>query len=177
MRAGLALVLVGLAVALSSCAGGPAYAPQESDGAIGYSDQQLAQGRYRVTFAGDIDDTREQVEAYLLRRAAEVTLAAGYTHFVVDKLNTETKVSHHTVYETVDRPLTWRGQPTSRTALSAALRPNWQSSLLLPRDLGDMRRYVATSEIVLLTGEALARNPNAISARDVLDRTSQAGPG
>ena len=155
---------------LVACAGGPAYAPQASDGAIGYSDQQLGSGRYRVSFAGDAEDTREQVEIFLLRRAAEVTLAAGYTHFVVDKQNTQTKVSPRTIYETSDHRLGWGPQLTSRPDTRAWMRSNWQAHLILPRTIGEVTRYIATSEIVVLSGEELARNPNAISARAVLER-------
>jgi hypothetical protein len=161
---------------LCGCASGPSYVPQSSTSAIGYSDEQLSAGRYRVTFAGDIDDTREQVETNLLRRAAEVTLAAGYTHFVVDKQNTETRVSHRMIYEMYDRPfMTNAFSSRPPPPASFALRSHWQEHLLLPRDLGDVKRYVATSEILMLAGEELARNPNAISAREVLDRGTRPG--
>jgi hypothetical protein len=161
---------------LCGCANGPSYAPQSSTSTIGYSDEQLSAGRYRVTFAGDFDASREQVETNLLRRAAEVTLKAGFTHFVVDKQNTETRVSHRVVYEMYDRPqipnaFSTRPPPPA----SVALRSHWQQTLLLPRDLGDVKRYVATSEILMLAGEELARNPNAISAREVLDRGTRPG--
>ena len=177
MRGGLAIVaLSGFLSVLAGCASGPSYVPQSSTSAIGYSDEQLSAERYRVTFAGDVEDSREQVEINLLRRAAEVTLAAGYTHFVVDKQNTETRVSHRMVYELYDRPfMTNAFSSRPPPPVSYALRSHWQEHLLLPRDLGDVKRYIATSEIVLLSGEALNRNPNAISAREVLDRG--AGPG
>jgi hypothetical protein len=176
MRAVLAIVMIGFLSALGGCASGQAYAPQPSDGGIGYSDEQLSSERYRVTFSGDIGDSREQVESYLLRRAAEVTLRAGFTHFVVDKQNTETKVSHRMIYEAYDRPMgTSALGVRSPPAASMALRSHWQQHFLLPRDLGDVTRYVVTSEIVLLGGEELERNPNAISARDVLEQMTRPG--
>jgi hypothetical protein len=52
---------------------------------------------------------------------------------------------------------------------------HWQQHFLIPRTLGDVTRYFVTSEIVMLSGEQLARNPNAISARDVLERTAKPG--
>jgi len=177
MRDGLAiLTLTGFLSLLAACASGPGYAPQSSVSTLGYSDEQLSSERYRITFSGDVADTKEQVESYLLRRAAEVTLKAGFTHFVVDKQNTETKVWHRVVYEMYDRPLgtnAFSTRPPPPTSM--ALRSRWQQNLLLPRDLGDLKRYVATSEIVLLAGEALDRNPNAISARDVLEQGAKPG--
>jgi len=172
--AGRFLFLFSVAGLFGGCASAPTYAPQPADGTPGYSDQQLGAGRYRVSFAGDIEESREQVENYLFRRAAEVTLAAGYTHFVVDKQNTEVKVSHRIVYETSDHPLGWGSQVSSPPYLRGWVRSNWQSHLILPREIGDVTRYIATSEIVMLSGEELTRNPNAISARDVLERAPHA---
>ena len=58
---------------------------------VGYTDLQLSPNRYRVTFSGNSATRREDVENYLLRRAAEVTLAAGYTHFAFDQRDTEAR--------------------------------------------------------------------------------------
>jgi hypothetical protein len=168
------LYLALLSCSVGGCAGASAYGPQ-GDAVIGYSDQQLGSGRYRVTFAGDAEDTREQVENFLLRRAAEVTLAAGYTHFVVDKENTERKVSRHTIYDASDHPLGWGAPVSSRTDPRAWMRSNWQAHYLLPRPGADVTRYIASSEIVMLSGEEIARNPNAISAREVLERAAHPG--
>jgi hypothetical protein len=169
------LCLTLLSSSIGACASAPAYAPQMGDAVIGYSDQQLGSGRYRVTFAGDAEDTREQVENFLLRRAAEVTLAAGYTHFVVDKENTERKVSHHTIYDMSAHPLGWGAQVNTRPDSRAWMRSNWQSHYVVPRAGAEVTRYIASSEIVMLSAEEIARNPNAISAREVLDRAARPG--
>ena len=61
--------------------------------ATGYTDRALTQNRYRVTFTGNTVTPRETVESYLLLRAAEVTRAAGYSHFMFDTRNTQRQ--HH----------------------------------------------------------------------------------
>ena len=80
---GLKITLVAiLAVSLlASCAARQDYLPQTPGELAGYSDLRLSATSYRVSFQGDSRNTQADVENYVLRRAAEVTLQAGYTHF------------------------------------------------------------------------------------------------
>ena len=48
------------------------------------SDEQLAPNRYMVRVAGSRAIPQTDVQRYLLRSAAQVTLAAGYTHFAIN---------------------------------------------------------------------------------------------
>lgn len=85
----------GLAVlALAACAEPTPYAPRTADNSTGYSDQQLAANRYRITFTGNSVTSRETVENYLLLRAAEVTQSAGYSKFVFDTRDTKANTSY-----------------------------------------------------------------------------------
>jgi hypothetical protein len=73
-------------LALAGCASSSTpYQPLSSTSQVsgGYADHKLAEGRFRVTFAGNRLTSRETVETYLLYRAAELTLAQGYDWFVV----------------------------------------------------------------------------------------------
>lgn len=73
-------------LALSGCASSSTpYQPLSSASQIsgGYTDHQLGEGRYRVTFAGNRLTSRETVESYLLFRSAQLTLEQGYDWFVV----------------------------------------------------------------------------------------------
>lgn len=71
-----------LAPALVACVTTPTpYQPRHNN--EGYSEQKLEANRYRIAFAGNSATPRETVENYVLYRAAEVTLANGYDHFVV----------------------------------------------------------------------------------------------
>src|SRR5262245_51680525 len=122
--------MVGAAVSVAACTAMPTYVPQRIGGVIGYTDEQIAAGRYRVTFAGDVDDPKELVEQYLLRRAAELTVAAGFTHFVVDKGLVETKTLQHKVYEPADDLLGWPPGLNRRGEVrSVSQRSNWQARL------------------------------------------------
>lgn len=49
----------------------------------GYAELQLEDDRFRVTFSGNRLTAREAVENYLLYRAAEITVARGFDHFVI----------------------------------------------------------------------------------------------
>lgn len=49
----------------------------------GYSEERLGEARYRVTFSATIATPRSRLEAYLARRAAELTLREGYEWFTL----------------------------------------------------------------------------------------------
>lgn len=63
------------------------FKPSTTRGSVGYSDLQLAPDRYQITFSGNGANTQSDVENYLLRRAAEITLQRGYTHFLLETQN------------------------------------------------------------------------------------------
>jgi len=68
------------ALLLASCAGPTPYqslVPQRG----GYSEERLSENQYRVVFVGNPHTKPDQVERFLLRRAAELTLQNGYDWF------------------------------------------------------------------------------------------------
>src|SRR5690242_10680059 len=79
---------LGMAVVLAGCMTPAAYAPRRPGEITGFTDRELAPGRWRVTFTGNSVTPREMVEDYLLLRAAEVTLVNGGTHFMFDTRDT-----------------------------------------------------------------------------------------
>ncbi|WP_324827705.1 CC0125/CC1285 family lipoprotein [Qipengyuania zhejiangensis] len=83
-----------LAVSVAGCAHPTPYQPQSASAGMsrGYSDERLAEGRYRVSFSGNYLTSRETVEAYLLYRAAELTVEQGYDWFSVIDRETSHKV-------------------------------------------------------------------------------------
>src|SRR5271165_1910127 len=87
--------LAALILILGACQSPAVYQPK-AGGSTGYTDQQLGQNRYRVTFTGNSATKRETVEDYLLLRAAQVTLQAGYSWFIFDTRDTEAKTAYHT---------------------------------------------------------------------------------
>ena len=140
-------------------AGGPIERTGTTEpGAAGYSDEQLAGNRYRVTFTGNSSTRRDTVENYLLLRSAEVTLKAGYRSFLFDTRDTKTKTTYQSYFAG------WPGWPGYGWY--------WHSWPYGPErsfDRSPITRYEAYAEIVLLTGDQAKSEPRAITAQEVLD--------
>ena len=154
-----------LAVSLLGCSTttAPEYRARIPGGLVGYSDLQLTPNRYRVSFSGSTASTRDDVERYLLRRAAEVTLQTGHTHFVLADRDTERDTSYygdnylngpHYYYYPYR---SWYGNY-----------PYWA-------DNGwSSTTYSAYADVVMMDPEEAARNPQAIDALSLLQRLQPA---
>ncbi len=77
-----ALIALSAVLVLGACVNATPY-QLAGRGGEGFVDQQLEAGKYRVTFKGNTLVERATAENYVLYRAAEVTLAAGFDHFVL----------------------------------------------------------------------------------------------
>ena len=78
-----AATLVALAL-VAGCTTATPYQPLGYPGPRGgYTDQQLDQTHFRVSFIGNTLTSRQQVETYLLYRAAELTLQQGFDCFTI----------------------------------------------------------------------------------------------
>jgi len=174
----LAAVLTLAIIGLAGCETGPVYKPRGPGDSVGYTDQQLTANRYRVTFTGRSSTRREEVENYLLRRAAEVTLAAGYTHFAFDTRNTEAR----TYYRTYDDPYFYGPYPYGPYfGFHSWYWSSWPYDPIRPypyfiNDIRPITSYAAYSEIVMMSSDQAAQDPNAISARELLDRLAPTPP-
>src|SRR6266550_1234187 len=147
----------------------PAYRPQASDKGAGYADEQIDATRYRVSFSGDTKTTRAQVEDYLLRRAAEITVRAGYNYFVFDNRTIETDTN---LYRTTDN---W--DPTTGLAFGLGRRYPGRSehfakgsipAFWSEKEAVPITHYTARSEIVMLPPDQLATHLGALGAREIL---------
>ena len=49
----------------------------------GYSDIRLSKDTYKVSFRGNASTSQEEVQNYLLRRSADLTLQNGYKYFLI----------------------------------------------------------------------------------------------
>lgn len=168
-----------LGLFVAGCASMPAtpYQPYRSHSAGGihggYSEQQLAPGRYLVRFHGNSVTARDRVEGYMLYRAADLTVQKGFDWFLVQDHNTE-----HTVH-TIVRPdpfyHPWFG------AGYGAWRPEWNVYMHgrgWVGGYGDLsantvvaRRieaFEATAEILMHKGPVPADEPQGIDAHKVL---------
>ena len=167
-------------LALAGCATPAAYAPRQQGQATGYTDRQLTPNRYQVTFTGNASTPREQVEDDLLRRAAEVTLAAGYTHFLFDTRNTNAQTRYSTFPEPHPGPFYGGfGGGFGPGFGYWSFRPRWGYDPFGPEvDIIASTRYQAYAEIVLLKDGDVGREPRAVDARAVLSHVPpQAAPG
>ncbi len=161
-------------LALAGCATPAAYAPMMPGQATGYTDRQISENRWRVTFTGNSVTPRELVETNLLRRAADVTLAAGRTHFIFDTRDTKAR-TRYDAFPTGSGfgyggfgyggfggygygPGFWR------------FRPAWgyYGGFGPEVDIVSSTKYESYAEIVLLTADQAARDPRALDARDVI---------
>lgn len=89
-----------LMLQLTACAPAPTpYQAAAGPYGFGYSEQQIEQNRYRVTFKGNADTPRQQVENGLLYRAAQLTKANGFDYFIVVTQNTEPQTRYVSTFE------------------------------------------------------------------------------
>ena len=170
---------VTLAVALlASCVTGPEYKPRAEGESVGYTDLQLSPTRYRVTYSGNSSIRRENVENYLLRRAAELTLAAGYSHFAFDQRDTEARTYYRETFSSFDpafgypyfgpRAFYWSSWPYYPPYGAFGPYGHGYGGYGFGNDLRPVTSYSAYSEIVMLTTEQTAGNPDAIDAQFIL---------
>ena len=169
---GFASKLAGLGLGLmllAGCAATPAaYAPKGPGQSTGYTDRQLTANRYRVTFTGNASTSRDQVEDDLLLRSAEVTLAAGYTHFLFDTRDTKAK----TRYDAIPEP----GPAFGGGFGYWHFRPRWGYGFGADVDVISTTRYEAYAEIVLLNDAEAAHEPRAVDARQVIAHVTPPAP-
>ncbi|HET7334105.1 MAG TPA: hypothetical protein VFI93_03235 [Rhizomicrobium sp.] len=164
------VLLAAAGVLVSACAQPAAYAPQGPRGGPGYSDTQLAKNRYRVTFRGNSVTARATVENYLLRRAAEVTKAAGYPAFEFDTRDTKADTTYRSQFS--GWPGWNRPDPFGWYWHSWAFGPG-PYGYAMSSDAMPITRYEAYAEIVMLTDAQAKNRPRALYADDVL---SHLGP-
>jgi hypothetical protein len=130
------------ALYLSGCAtGGP-----------GYTAQPLAPNRYMLSLAGSTPGFQRDVEDNLIRRAALLTLRAGYTHFAL------------TAQDIDGRTYFFHGGDTYLHGPDYARRAGlWPEYPNVPETY-----YLASAEVTMLRPDEAASNPQAIDARSVL---------
>jgi hypothetical protein len=161
----LAGALMVAVLALAGCASPTPYGPRLEGQQTGYTDRQLAQNRYRVTFRGNTVTPRETVESYLLLRAAEVTRAAGYDFFVFDTRNTKARTTYQAVPNYPVDP--WYG-PWYGHRFYPHYWGGWGFAYEPSVDVITRTKYDAYAEIVMLTPDQAKTEPRAINAAEVI---------
>jgi hypothetical protein len=177
-RKSIALAAIALSLGVAACATPTPYQPniRGTGTSGGFSEFRLEQNRFRVNFAGNSMTTRETVEAYLLFRAAELTVQNGYDWFeVVDRdvdKHTRTYVEPDPFY----RP--WYGsygfwRPSWRYYGRGygwrTWDPFWGDPFWADRvDIRTIERFEASAEIILGRGSK-PDSVRAFDARSVIE--------
>jgi len=167
-----------LACALAGCATPTPYQPnipgQSSSG--GYSEMQLEQNRWRVTFAGNSLTSRQTVEGYLLFRAAELTRQQGYDWFSIVDRNTERDARTYVDPDPFYSP--WYGpygywRPSWRYWGPGPGWSTWDPYWGSPfwgggYDVRTIEKFEASAEIFMGKGPKPADDPRAFDAQQVI---------
>lgn len=163
------LLITLIAVVAAACATPSAYAPKTDESQGGYSESRIETNRWRVTFAGNTLTGRDKVETFLLYRAAELTLANGFDHFIVADRATDEKtrrlasVGHRS--SSLFRSHAWYFHP--RLGWVPAYDPFaglWDDPYLAR----ETTRYTASAEIAMFKGPKPPDRADAFDARDVV---------
>jgi len=184
-RLALVSAIVSGTLLLSACAEPTAYRPALDHGANrdGYSDERIEQNRFRVQFSGNSYTDRATVERYLLYRAAELTVHAGFDNFVLADRATDKKTETYAdsfgggfggyggfgggfgggywgpSWRYYGRGFGWRGWDPYGGG------PFWDRQI----DIHTVDRYEATAEIVMGHGPVKPGNVRGFDAHQVLE--------
>lgn len=156
------LALIAVAAVASACTGASLYAPVPERGRYGYSQQQLEQDRFRVSFAGNSLTDLTTVENYVLYRSAEVTVENGGDWFEVVGGSNETERQ-------------FRGFGGVNTGFNYTFfHPRFGAfgfydPFFNDVNIREITRYDVSAEIVIGMGDKPADTPRAYNAHDVID--------
>lgn len=171
MRKFFALAALAL---LSACATATPYQPSATATGYGYSEQQIEPNRARVSFRGNAITDREQVETYLLFRAAELTVEKGFDYFVVANRDTDARTRRYVERDPFYprfRPVYWYYSP--RWGWRAYYDPFFDPfydpfDFWGHRQTYEVTRYEAVAEIAMFAGAKPSGNEDAYDAREVI---------
>jgi len=168
-------VAIGLALSLGACQTATPYQPLTKGSATagGFTDQRLDDNHFNVTFTGNTVTSRETVETYLLYRAAQLTVQAGYDWFEMVDRHTG---RDQTTYITPDpfygpgyawgywRP-NWRYYGGYGGGYGwGAWGPYWGGGV----QVQTVQSFQATADIVMRHGQKPDSDPRALDARAVM---------
>jgi len=156
LKAMLGLVAVAF---VAACAEEPPYfGPAGPDHPTGYTDQQIDQNRFRVSYSGNSSTPRVTVENFLLLHAAQVAQQAGYPYFAFDTRDTKTKTTYFSTFAG------WPGWGGGgRYGWYGWGAPPFGDSETVP-----ITRYEAYAEIILLSDAQGRADPRALDAKSVI---------
>ncbi|MEM9011167.1 MAG: hypothetical protein AAGE18_08075 [Pseudomonadota bacterium] len=158
-RSALAIAVV--ATTLTACVEPTPYAPVEKRD--GYANKALEENRYRVSFSGNTQTSRDTVETYLLFRAAEVTLATGHDWFRIADSDTEAETSFRSTTNGFGRG-GFGGGRFFRSGFRGGFFGDFSTTTTRP-----ITRYEAFANILVFEGEKPDDADSAYDARSVIE--------
>ena len=164
------MLVAAAGLGLAACATSTPYQPAGSVGANGYSEQMIEADRARVSFKGNSSTPKEQVETYLLYRAAELTLQNGHDWFLVVDRDTDEKSRLRP--DGFDPYYSRFGFGYSyyhpRHGWYGMHDPFWRDAPTYT----EVTQYEASAEIVMKDGDKPSDEPRAFDADDVVKHLS-----
>jgi hypothetical protein len=168
-------------LALAGCATPTAYGPAGPYQTDGYTDRQLTDTRWRVTFTGNSVTPRDQVEDYLMLRAAEVTLDSGHNYFRFDTRDTQTQTRTTAFSSGYYGPGAFWGRGWGFGSRWGGYYPyggyfgggfGYGGGM----DIITTNRYQAYAEIVVLTDDEARNEPRSVDAKSVVQHLTPPPP-
>ncbi|MGH1480814.1 MAG: CC0125/CC1285 family lipoprotein [Geminicoccales bacterium] len=154
------LVAAPLLFVLAACSMPTPYQP--ANGGYGYKEQQLEANRYRVSFDGNASTDRDDVQNYLLYRAAELTVQKDFDYFTIVDRDLDRSTRYYNQGFVNDFGFRrFRGRRNNRRFFG----PRFVSSSSYPVD-----EYSSTADIVMGKGEKPVEDAQAYDALDVLQQ-------
>lgn len=164
-----AIATMALPVFLTACASsGSIYGPADEPGEVGYTERQLSDNRYRVTFMGDDDATVADVQDYALLRAAQVTVYEDYDYFQVANRST-TPITDST--PSAAGAVAYRTPEASQTSCGLLGCQTYRDSTTILYDERLPRSeesYTTSLEIVMLSSNS--NDETVYNAREVINQ-------
>lgn len=155
-------IIVTITALLAACTTASPYRPAGENSRYGFSEQRIESDRYAISFRGDSRTEREEVETFLLYRAAEFTLEQGFDHFILVRRDTD-EDSRRVSTDPFGGSLFMHRYYHPRYGWYYWRDPFWDD-----QNFRDVTRYEATAEVLMGSGPA-PNDPDAYDAIQVVD--------
>ncbi len=147
---------------IASCTSTTPYGPVNTNAGYGFTESQVENNRWTVSFAGNSLTDLKTVETYLLYRAAELTSNQGYDYFIMVNRGVDEDRSLHSMRHPMRPQFSYRYYHPYY---------GWRSyydPFFDDVTTREITRYEATAEITMWRGPKPAQNPHAYNAEEVL---------
>jgi hypothetical protein len=160
--------VLALTLCLAACETATPYQPLATTNAVdgGFTDKRLDDTHFRVTFQGNALTSREQVDNYLLYRAAELTVQNGFDWFEMIDRNTHDQSTAFVVGDGYWSPA-WRVHGHWGWGVWAGNFGPYDNA-----DFESVDRYEAVADIGVGRGTRPADDTRAFDARQVMQNLS-----